>query len=324
MTRRLLVPLFAILILAAVGSCKTTKEERRDNRIARDQARADKKDKKESEFKTLSAKDSTRYNKILKSNDNNLKKIKAVEYYEAGVALDNNSKRKTKRTKEYIRAITLLDDVIPFYSLTPDGEKLYFIYCMANYKIEDYYLAGYYFSRFVRKYPRSPFCEEAMFLGALCSVHNSPQYSLDQTETYNALDGMQVFIDMYPNSARIDTCNQIMDRLRAKLELKQFEYAKLYYRTQNYKAAVVALNATLEKFPESVYEEEIYYLLVLSNFELAINSIPTKKLERLHETLKSYRKFVAEFPQSEKLKELEVIKARTEKEIELITGKPVE
>jgi len=277
--------------------------------------RAEKKEPQE-----LSAKDSNRFNKIVKSNDNELKKIKAVEYYETGLSVEQNSKRKNKATRYYIQAITLFEDIIPFYKLTPEGEKLYFYYCMANYKMGDYYLAGYYFSRFVRQYSRSPYCEEAMFMGAICSVHNSPAYSLDQTETYNALDGMQIFIDMYPNSSRIDTCNIIMDKLRAKLELKQFEYAKLYYRTENYKAAVVALSATLEKFPESAYEEEIYYLLVLSNFELAINSIPSKKMERLEETLKSYRKFVAEFPESEKLKELEIIKDRTEKEIELMKG----
>lgn len=249
------------------------------------------------------------YNQVVKSNDNELKKTKALEYYEKG---------------DYIKAITLLEEIIPYYKLTPEGEKLYYYFCMANYKLGDYYLSGYYFGRFVRQYPRSPYCEEALFLSALCSVHNSPQYSLDQTETYNALDGMQVFIDMFPNSARIDTCNRIMDNLRAKLEKKQFEYAKLYYRTQNYKAAVVALHATLEKFPESFYEEEILYLLVLSNYQLAINSIPTKKVERLNETLKSYRKFVAEFPQSEKLKELDVIKAKTEKELESLAGKPVQ
>ncbi|MBK9193363.1 MAG: outer membrane protein assembly factor BamD [Crocinitomicaceae bacterium] len=244
------------------------------------------------------------FNKVVKSNDNELKRVKALEYYEQG---------------EYLKSVTLLEEILPFYSMTPEGEKMYFYYCMANYKMGDYYLSGYYFSRFIYKYPRSIYCEEAMFLSALCSVHNSPDYTLDQTETYNALDGLQVFIDMYPNSARIDTCNVIMDNLRAKLEKKQFEYAKLYYRTENYKAAVVALNSTLEKFPESVYEEEILYLLVLSNFELAINSISTKKMERLNETLKSYRRFVAEFPNSERLKELEGVKEKTDKEIQILS-----
>jgi outer membrane protein assembly factor BamD len=187
---------------------------------------------------------------------------------------------------------------------------------MANYKTDDYYLSGYYFKRFIRKYPKSNLAEEALFLSAICSVKNSPEYSLDQTETYNALDQLQIFIDEYPSSSRIDSCNQIMDNLRAKLELKQFEYAKLYYKTENYNSAVVALEQTLQKFPESTFKEEIHYLLVLSNFKLAINSIDEKKMERLNNTLKSYRTFASLFPDSNKLDELNGIKKQTEKAIE--------
>lgn len=247
----------------------------------------------------------TEYNKIVKSNDNELKKVKALEYFEA---------------KEYIKSLTLLEDIIPFYKLTPEGERLYYTYCMANYELGDYYLSGYYFKRFIRQYPSSKNLEDAQFLSAMCAVHNSPNYRLDQTETYNALDELQIFIDMYPNSSRIDTSNQIMDRLRAKLELKQFEYAKLYYHTENYKAAVVAFNEVLDKFPESVYKEEVLYLLVKSNYLLAINSIPSKKSDRLYATMKSYSKFVAEFPNSERLKELNSIKSKTEKEISILVG----
>lgn len=229
------------------------------------------------------------------------KKTAALAYYES---------------EDYIKSITLLEEVMPFYNLTTEGEYLNYIYCLANYKLEDFYLSGYYFKRFIRKYPKSKYAEEALFLSSLCSVQNSPQYSLDQTETYNALDQLQIFIDEYPTSTRIDTCNQLMDGLRSKLELKQYEYAKLYYQTENYKSAVVALEQTLQKYPESVYKEEIYYLLVMSNFKLAINSVEDKKLERLNNTLKSYRTFVAEFPESSKLNELNGVKKQTEKAIE--------
>jgi outer membrane protein assembly factor BamD len=215
--------------------------------------------------------------------------------------------------EEYIKAITLLEDVMPYYKLTIEGEKLYYMYCLANYKLEDYYLSGYYFKRFIRQYPTSKDAEEALFLSSLCSVHNSPEYKLDQTETYNALDQLQIFVDQYPNSSRIDTCNEVMDGLRAKLELKQYEHARLYYQTENYKSAVVALNQTLEFYPESEYKEEVYYLLVKSNYELALNSIETKKLDRLNETIKSYRTFVAAFPESSKVNDLKSVKKLTEK-----------
>ena len=53
----------------------------------------------------------------------------------------------------------------------------------------------------------------------------------------------------------------------------------------------------------------------MSNFKLAINSIEEKKLERLNNTLKSYRTFVAAFPESGKLTELEGVRKQTEKAI---------
>ncbi len=237
------------------------------------------------------------FNKVLKSDDTEYKKERAIKYY---------------HNQEYLNAATLLEDIIPYYKLTPDGEMLYYYYCMSNYYLGDYYLASYYFRRFINQYPNSKYTEECQFLSALCSVKNSPEYSLDQTETLNALDQLQVFVDMYPYSNRIDTCNLIMDKLNFKLETKDFEASKLYYQTENYKAAVVALEIFLQKHPKSIYREEAMYLLVLSRFELGINSIESKKLKRLEATLKSYRKFADEFPDSKWIKELDNVKLKTE------------
>lgn len=237
------------------------------------------------------------YNKLVKSEDYELKKTRGIEYYNTG---------------EFIKSVTLLESAIPFYKLSMEGEKVYYYFCMGNYKLKDYYLASYYFRRFISQYPSSKYTEECQFLSAMCSVHNSPEYSLDQTETFNALDQLQVFADMYPDSEKMDTCNIIMDNLHAKLEFKDFESAKLYHQTENYKAAVVAFDNIMVKYPTSKYKYEVLNLSVLSNYELAINSIQSKKLERLNNTLKSYRKFVAEFPNSEEISKLDGIKLKTE------------
>ncbi|MEO9532777.1 MAG: outer membrane protein assembly factor BamD [Crocinitomicaceae bacterium] len=245
----------------------------------------------------------TEFSKLVKSTDNEAKKAGALKYYEE---------------EEYIKSITLLEEIIPYYKLTPSGEHLYYTYCMANYELGDYYLSGYYWKRFIRQYPTSKHVEEATYLSAMCAVHNSPQYKLDQTETLNALDELQIFIDLYPESNRIDTCNQIMDRLNGKLERKQFENSRMYHKTENYKAAVVAFDGFLEKYPNSGYKEEALYLSLKSSYSLAINSIESKKLERLEATLKSYRTFVAAFPESAWISDAESIKSKTEKEMELM------
>lgn len=246
------------------------------------------------------------YSKIYKNGDNTQKKDYAIKMFEE---------------EEWIKSITLLEEVIPYYKLTPEGEKLYFMYCMANYELGDYYLAGYYFKRFIRQYPTSKNVEEATFLSAMCAVHNSPDYKLDQTETLNALDELQIFIDLYPESSRIDTCNKIMDRLNFKLEKKQYENSMLYYRTENYKAAVVALEGMLEKYPETSYKEEVLFYITKSSYLLAINSIETKKKERLEATLKRYRNFVAAFPESKWRGEADSINEKVEKVLEAMTEK---
>ena len=246
------------------------------------------------------------FNKIAKCDDNEKKKDAAIAYYEKG---------------EFLNAVMLLEDVLPFYKLSVEGEKLYYYYCKGNYELGDYYLASYYFRRFINLYPSSQYTEECQYLSALCSVHNSPEYALDQTETLNALDQLQIYIDMYPNSKRMDTCNLIMDKLHFKLETKSFESAKLYYHTGNYKAAAVAFENIIVKYPNSSYKEEVLYFTVLSKYELAINSVESKKLERLHNTLKSYRKFVDEYPKSGKTDGLNSLKNRTDEAIKLIEEK---
>ena len=51
------------------------------------------------------------FNKVMKSDDNEYKKERAIQYY---------------HDKEYLNAATLLEDIIPYYKLTPDGEMLYY------------------------------------------------------------------------------------------------------------------------------------------------------------------------------------------------------
>ena len=118
---------------------------------------------------------------------------------------------------------------------------------------------------------------------------------------------MQLFVNKYPNSTRLEECNKLLDEMRSKLELKAFENAKLYYFLQDYKAAVVAFGNVIKDFPDSKYREEMMYLTLKCNYLLAVNSIETKKEERIKATLDSYTKFIDAFPNSNELKPAESI-----------------
>jgi outer membrane protein assembly factor BamD len=48
----------------------------------------------------------------------------------------------------------------------------------------------------------------------------SPIYSLDQTDTYKAIDKLQAFIDTYPNSEYLSEANETVRVLQEKIEKK--------------------------------------------------------------------------------------------------------
>ena len=240
------------------------------------------------------------FSKVVKSNDLDLKYTKGVEYFEE---------------EECLKSMILFEELIPLIRGTERSEKVYYYYAKSIYCNGDYILAGYYFDNFVKTFPNSQFSEECVFLAALCSVKESPQYSLDQTSTKAAIGKLQTFVNQYPETSRRDTINYLVKELRSKLEIKAFDNARQYHHTRRYKSAVIALENTLNEFPDSRYREEMSFLLLDSHYQLAINSIDKKKLERLNETIESYHNFVDNFENSESLGRAEAIYENTLKAI---------
>lgn len=143
-----------------------------------------------------------------------------------------------------------------------------------------------------------------MYMSAYCQYLFSPEYSLDQTMSLDAVQQLQYFIDRYPTSSRIPDCNKLIDEIRAKLETKAFEIAKLYYKTESYQAAVVAFKNLLREFPDTQYREEAYYYIVKSSYQYALQSVESKKVLRLNMSIDAYNAFMAIFPDSKYQKEV--------------------
>jgi outer membrane protein assembly factor BamD (BamD/ComL family) len=73
---------------------------------------------------------------------------------------------------------------------------------------------------------------------------------------------------------------------------------------ENYKAAVASGELFLEAHGQSDFSEEINYVVVKNAYFLTINSIESKKSERIEQTNERFRTFVARHPQSKYSKEL--------------------
>jgi outer membrane protein assembly factor BamD len=254
----------------------------------------------------LSCTSCSTYSKVVKSDDYDKKFELANELY------DKN---------QWVKSINLYEQVFQRMPKTGQGELAYFRIGKAYFTEQNYYLGGYYLSTFTEKFPNSPKAEEARFLSAMCTVKNSPGYSLDQTETELALNELQMFINRYPNSNLIDTCNIIMDKLRFKLERKDFEGVRLYHKMENYKASTTSAEVFLTKYPMSSFREEAYLILLKDYYLLAMNSIDTKKSERIEKAMERYRTFAFEFPSSSFKKEADSNLKRLEQEYNNLTKK---
>ena len=237
------------------------------------------------------------YQKILKGNDYQAKYDLALKLY---------------NKKEYQKAFPLIEELVSVKRGTKEAEDIYYYYCYCNYYLDDLISASYHFSQFVKTYPASDRAEEAAYMNAYCYYLGSPVYSLDQTNSFKAIQELQIFINQFPNSSRIAECNELIDKLRVKLEEKSFETGMLYFKMSDYKAAVVALNNTLKDFPMTVYREQIMFTILKSNFLLAENSYDNKKAERYRATLDAYSSFIDRFATGKYAKEAKSIFEKSE------------
>ena len=232
------------------------------------------------------------YNKLLKSTDMEKKYYEAKKYYEKG---------------DCQKALGLLEELVTLYRNAAKAESIYYYYAYSNYCVEDYILAAYHFKSFAKNFPNSGHTEECLFMSAYCYSLESPRYSLDQADTKSAIKEMQTFINRYPNSNLVDSCNHIIDKLRGKLERKAFEIARQYYDIEDYKGSMLAFENMLKDYPDTKYREQVLFIRLKASYNYAKKSIETKKFERFYNTMEYYTKFISLFPQSKYLREAESI-----------------
>ncbi|WP_235942488.1 outer membrane protein assembly factor BamD [Salinimicrobium oceani] len=231
------------------------------------------------------------YQKVLKSKDTSLKYSTAEKLYNE--AAEENSRRK------YRKALRLFEQLVPEYRGKPQGQKLMFLFADTYYQLNDYYLAGYQFERFVETYPESEKLEEAAYKGAKSYYFLSPPYYLDQSETDKAIGELQEFINRFPESTHMDEANDLVTELRVKLEKKAYEIAKQYHHTESYIAAMTAFDNFISEYPGSPFREKAFYYRFESAYIYAVNSYAYAMPERLARARDYYEDYKRYYPEGE-------------------------
>jgi outer membrane protein assembly factor BamD len=232
----------------------------------------------------------SKFRKIEKSEDWRVK-------YEAGLVY--------YQKKDYYRASVLFENILPIVRGLPEGEKVQFYLAYCQYHDHLYLLASEQYKTFYETYGRSAFAEEARYMYAYSLFSSSPNPSLDQTSSIDAMGAMQEFLNRYPNSKFKDQAIEVISTSQIKLEKKGFENAYQYYKMEMYSAAVLALTNFTNHFPDSKYLERAYFLIIDAEYKLAKKSIQSKQAERFKSVVERYKEFLDRYPQSDYLRTAE-------------------
>jgi len=219
-----------------------------------------------------------------------------------------------------MKAQTMYELVIPFYRGKEEAETLFYNYAYTHYNTDQFILANHYFSSFGRTFYNSPLKEECEFMAAYSNVQLSPNHKLDQTYSQQAIDELQQFANRYPESERVQECNELIDEIRLKLETKAFEQGELYYNLGEYLSAITAFDNMIKDFPDTKRVDEVRFIVLKSCYEWAKKSVFSKREERFNETLKRFKQFKTKHANSKYFDEAKEIEKITLKELKIISN----
>ncbi|MFT4153037.1 outer membrane protein assembly factor BamD [Parafilimonas sp.] len=228
----------------------------------------------------------SRLGKILKSKDKEYKLKMAEQFYVK---------------KDYSKAQQLYSDLLPLYKGDARFEDIYYKYAYTAYYQKDYMNAENLFKTYGENFPNSARVEETEFMRCMAYYKQSPKVDLDQTNTVKTIALLQAFINTHPDSKRVEESNDIIDKCRAKLELKEFNNAKLYYDLGYFKAAGVAFSVLIDDYPDSDNSDSYALSSIKAYYKYAELSVIDKQEERYQKVVADVNDFEQRFPQSKLL-----------------------
>lgn len=227
--------------------------------------------------------------------------------------------------KNYYKAGILFESILTSVKHKDEAEEVHLKYAYCQYYEEQFTMSAHYFKKFFQTYPISDFVQEAYYMYAVSLYAISPPQNLDQSNSQMAISAFETFLNKFPETEYKESCNEMVDELQSKIELKAYNNAYLHYKIRNYKAAVTVFENFYNDYPASLYNEELSYLKIDAQYRLAeiskeIDFDSNKKKVKLKEERYSkvkefYYNFVDLYPDSGYIKDAEKVYQNSQKRL---------
>jgi outer membrane protein assembly factor BamD len=162
---------------------------------------------------------------------------------------------------KYARAVVEYRDFLATFA--GDERSDYAQYRIAeSYRMEkEYSLAAVEYRILVSDYGYSDYVDDAFFLEGLCAFKQAPRVERDQTKSYEALDRLNRYLQLFPNSPRRAEAESVVKEIHDRLAKKEFFNAKLYFSKKRYAAALVYFTKITDLYPETLWARRSQYYM---------------------------------------------------------------
>lgn len=237
------------------------------------------------------------YNKILKASDYSTKYSLAKNLYAEG---------------RFTTCSSVLEECVVMLHGTTQGEESMFLLASCYFNMGDYLSASQYFQSCFSRYPNSDYSESSLFMLGKSLYRDMPDPRLDATSTNEAISSLQRFVETYSQSRYRSEAESMIYEMYDRLVEKEKGSAELYYNMglylgNNYRSCILVAQNAMRDYPYTKYREDLSALVLRAKFQLAQESVASRKDERYRDAIDEYYSFRNEFPDSKYTKEAERI-----------------
>lgn len=137
------------------------------------------------------------------------------------------------------------------------------------FRSKDYLQAQDEFDFYLKSFPNGRFQEEATYKLAVSYLRSAPSHVRDQARTLKAQEIINQFLETYPDSQLRPEAEQLLGDIAERLALREFDAARIYYTSGEYKSALVYYKYVNETYPAERWPSIERYRFAVSLLETA-------------------------------------------------------
>ena len=98
-----------------------------------------------------------------------------------------------------------------------------------------------------------------------CAINLTNAYQRDQKQTQRALDQLQMFLEDFPQSVRVQDVEESITELRIKLAEKDYEVGRLYLKLEEYESALIYFRSVLNHYYDTDFADDARISIIFTH-----------------------------------------------------------